>query len=128
VESKRIATFPPGRNCGSPGKALLSVVRTFATSAYRERAAVQPLPVCHRARTSPPADGAPPPADVYALAIPCFVPTAEWLFRLRRTVPFGLLQPALTLPFTNSSGALGGDREGRVAWRCAGVRGGRRPA
>lgn len=36
--------------------------------------------------------------EAFCMGVPTFVPTAEWLFRLRRTVPFGFLQPSATLP------------------------------
>lgn len=36
--------------------------------------------------------------EMYMMGVPTFVPTAEWLFRLRRSVPFGFFQPAEALP------------------------------
>ncbi|CAE8673448.1 unnamed protein product [Polarella glacialis] len=43
--------------------------------------------------------------EVYALGVPTFVPTPEWLYRLRRAVPFGFLQPSLALPDLDGSRA-----------------------
>eukprot|EP00928_Gymnodinium_smaydae_P002317 TRINITY_DN10828_c0_g3_i1.p1 TRINITY_DN10828_c0_g3~~TRINITY_DN10828_c0_g3_i1.p1 ORF type:complete len:1597 (-),score=337.82 TRINITY_DN10828_c0_g3_i1:34-4824(-) len=35
--------------------------------------------------------------EAYAMNVPTFVPTPEWLYRLRRTVPFGFLQVSASL-------------------------------
>jgi len=46
--------------------------------------------------------------EVYAMCVPTFVPTPEWLYRLHRTVPFGFLQPAATLPHLQDGDASEG--------------------